>query len=276
MSLLQLQAAQFRLYLDPAARDSLRRGDRSLAVDFSLNETEFDQLRRMVVDQAAGIATFANMLVRKRDDRLAQYYPMVKRYLGSAWQARIDAFVRRWPIPAVSAAEDAVAFGEHLAGWNVDDADQGIAADLIVFERTKAEVAADSRPGGAAPPCDLRQPKEIKPVLAPTARIRTLRHHPNRLVDLVMSHSATALEPPPNGVVVVFFCGTGGLGVAASEVGAWLAAVLQKADGHSTLDEIVCALGMGDDPSVIETLSSVLERLREIGMIELWPAGSAS
>lgn len=272
MTLLCLQAAQARLYLDPAARDALRRGDRSLAAEFCLDAAEFDQLHRLAVDHAEGLEIFGEMLVRKRNERLGQLYPILQRYLGDErWDAAFDGYVRQRPVPPTSVTEDAIGFGHYLEECAALHTDGGIASDLIVFERTKAEVAGDSPRSAPASAWDRRRLAEMRPILAPSARIRTLRHSPSQLVERIVGGGTAPLEQPAGGVTVVFFLGTGDIGVKASEVGAWLGAILRRADGRASLDEILSAMGLADDHAVIDHLVDVLTALAGIGMIASSP-----
>jgi len=277
MALLQMQAALARVYLDSAAREALRRGDRSLAGEFGLNPVEFDHLRRLVLDHADAVEIFAGTLSRKREERLSAFYPLLKSYLGAErWHALLGRYLELHAIPFPRASADAVAFGKSLHEGFATEAGEGIASDLLIFESTKAEIADE--PLSPRPSADVRfgGPKDVRPQLIPPARLRRLRHSPGQLVDWVARGARSPMDVAAQDVAVVFFRGQGNMSVCASEVSPWLGSILERADGKTSLGHLLAPLGVADDPALIARLYEVMQELSRAGMIALNPEGSGS
>jgi hypothetical protein len=277
MALLHMQAALARVYLDSGTREALRRGDCSLADEFGLNPGEFEHLRRLVLDQADGVEIFAGMLSRKREERLSAYYPLLKSYIGAErWEALFGRYLELNAIPLLGAAADARAFGTSIQEGLAEEADDEIVSDLLTLESTKAEIA--DGPLSPRPSANVRfeRPEDLRPQLIPPARLRRLRHSPGQLVDWVARGARSPMSVPAAGVAVVFFRGQGNMGVCATEVGPWLGSILERADGKTSLGDLLAPLGVAEDPEVIARLHEVLQELSRAGMIALNPEGLGS
>jgi hypothetical protein len=277
MPLLQVQAALARVYFDLRTREALRRGDRKLADEFGLDPAEFENVRRVVVDQAAGVELFARTLARKRDERIHPYYPMVRAYLGTEkWQTLLAGYRERHPLPELRPAVDAVAFGQFLREAT-SAADDGVLLDLLMYEKTKAEVLDGPDSRQLVADAHVGTPDNVCPRLVPPARVRMFRHRISDLLDWVHRGASSPPNVPEIPTSVVFFRGAGDAGVCVSEVGLWLGSVLTRANGRMTLSDLTASLkDTAPDASVVDRLSEVLIELSRAGVVDLDPKGHHS
>ncbi len=241
MSLLIYQAALARTYLDANLRTAVRAGDQSALAEFDLSPDEFRNIQQLICDRAQEIDLFATTLQRKRVERLSLAYKLLRGHLGpNRWKLLCDRYCAQVTVQAFMTPEqDCARFGA-FAKENLDPPAEHADRfeDLLIFEGTKAEVDAVLLPqwSGNAPSDPL--PAEARPYLAPHARLRVLRYLPQVLAD--WANGALPRPVPESAPVhLIFFRRANGADVKVMQIGRWLAALLDRADGRATLPELV-------------------------------------
>jgi hypothetical protein len=269
MALLQLQSALARLYFDAGAREALREGGRGLADEFGLTDDELDRIRRLLLEQTAGVEIFAVTLGRKREERLSSFYPLTEAYLGADRCAGLYArYTRRDPLPPRDPAADALAFGYFLeTELAVSAAHDAVLRDLLVLERAKTEVSGEvPSPESTGDPRNTPT-EDQRPRLKLTTRVIRLHFGLRRLRDASDRRKRLEAATPPSVPVLVFRSASNGE-VRTSELGRWLASALDLADGTRSAGELLAPVGADTDRDAIAQLHEVLTGLGEAGAIE--------
>lgn len=241
MSLLIYQAALARIYLDASLRRAVRAGNRSALAEFGLSPDEFRNIQQLICDQAHQVDLFASTLQRKRVERLSLAYKLLRGHLGpDRWKLLCDQYCAQVSIQAfITPEQDCARFGafaKNNVASLVECEDR--LEDLLTLERTKAEVDAIPVPQYSGNvPSDLLA-AEARPCLASHVCLRVLRYQPQTLADWA---NGMIQQPVPEraGVNLIFFRRRDGAEVSVMQIGRWIAALLERADGNATLTELV-------------------------------------
>jgi hypothetical protein len=259
-----MQSALLRVYLDRQLRAEIRNGAPGLASRLGLSSHEFDELSGLVCEQSSGLELFAATLARKRDERLAGCYPLLRAHAGrGAWEDWCARFRAHRPVPASPWVADAVAFGDFLAREQTGEAGGigFIAHELAQYERVKAALRATQ----PVPP-DVVAVRALaagaKPRLSEQARICLLSS-----VTVAKFDDRTTPDPLRQLHVLVFRA-PDERGVCSIVLGGLLGEVLVAADGTLTVAEILAGRRSLDGSRIDVQVRGALADLARIGVID--------
>jgi hypothetical protein len=266
-----VQGALARVYLDRAVREALRRGERTLADEYGLTAEEYEAVRGVVIDQAEGVEIFARTLDRKREERVASFYPLVENCIGpERWQVLFEQYVDGEPIAPSGVAADAAAFGrfvrEQLTSRPGVDA---ALLDVLTLEETKAELGDVPDIPGSREDVERASPNRLHPRLMPHARIRRLCFRPRDLQGWIARGRPSPIDVPAVGAWVVLYATPRCATVHTAELGFWLGCLLQRADGTASLAELLDSVCGGNAPEVATATCAALRDLHRAGVVEL-------
>lgn len=256
MSILNLQVALVRLYLDPEAREMLRNGDRSPLVEFGLTQAETQDLQRLVIEWSAEVELFADTLRHKRQEKIRSFYPLLSACIRpDKWNWLCAKYCAKEPIRAVvTDAEDSLRFGRFLLEEKEqNEVDNDALMDILILESTKAVITNAPFQHPSMTSSIAAKPEDSRPFLIPPACLCTIRRDPDRLRSWVNAGALQPLEPDSAPVHLLFFRRDGGTSsVGLARIGYWLASLLSRADGKSTLAEIINVLTISPQPDLVQ------------------------
>lgn len=271
MSLLNFQTVLARLYLDPQIRESLRSGDSSTLSAYDLSEEELKSLQGLIRDRRTEFELFAGLLISKRSQKLERFYPLVKAYLKpEAWKNLASSYC--FQVPPTSSlvlSSDALSFAQFVRESFVPTPEHELAfADLVNYESAKAKIAEAIETTGAqvvkARMTPEGEPAQACPCFIAPACLRVLNHDPQSLVNWARSGSRQPNAPPLSRTVLIFFRrGEDGATVGVSKAGPFLALLLARADGKTSLGEII-----DDPPSSLKPPHALEEAWQALGRLE--------
>jgi hypothetical protein len=239
MSLLRLQVAFSRIYLDEAIREAFRVGDRVRLTEFDLTESEIQKVHEFVSEREKELTLFTGYLQQKREQALGTFYPLLRAYMESNfWAYLCSLYVATEPVrSSLTRAEDAVRFARFVKNSHKVKLED-VLADILEFESTKAMVGAaftsPPRLTNGSPP----SVEQARPFLVPPSCLRKLRYDPEQLRLRVSEDSAQPLVSKAEPVHLLFFRNRANE-VAVARLGPLLGVLLELATGEAPLSHIV-------------------------------------